>query len=162
MKRSQIKRKAPDPQAQLKEVLREAKKSFGGKRLDGPIEYGTLQTKTWNTRKRNKYGAIKTYCEDIRHDSKLEAGHAKELRLAQKAGLIRDLEFQKDFVLTVNGKQICIYIVDFYYFHIGDNRWVGADSKGKETAVFKLKFKLTKAIYPAIDWVLFKKKWIEL
>lgn len=164
MKRSQIKRKAPDPQAQLKEALRESKKLF--KNYD-PKEWTKHFNKTnpifgRGRLKRNKYGAVKTQCHDILHDSKLEAGHAKELRLAQKAGLISKLLFQHELSLIVEERLICIYIADFCYFHEGTKKYTIADSKGKETAVFRLKWKLAQATHPNFDFVMFKKPWIEL
>lgn len=143
MKRSNLKRKTlPDPQRQIREAFKEAKRA--------------------SRFRPNKYGAIKTWESGIKHDSKLEAGHARELRAAEKAGVITDLEFQKDLVLTVNGKQICTYVADFFYFVKGSDCFTVADSKGKRTAVFNLKWKLCQALYPEYQYVLFTKPWIEI
>ena len=66
----------------------------------------------------------------------------------QDAGLIRNLELQKKFVLQssfkLNGKtrQKIVYIADFYYFDIKNGKWVVVDVKGFKTEVYKIKKKL--------------------
>lgn len=99
-------------------------------------------------KRKNKYRAIKTMADNIMFDSKLEAGHYEDLKLLQSAGEISDLELQHDFVINVNGKQICIYVADFFYYDKKEKRFVISDSKGVETDVFKLKKKLVLALYP--------------
>lgn len=109
------------------------------------------------TPRRNKYGAIRTTIGGIVFDSKLESQHYQELMLQEKAGEISGLEIQKEFVISVNDCQICIYIADFFYKDEKMERWVVSDSKGVVTDVFRLKFKLMKAIFPAYIYEIRKK-----
>ncbi len=108
----------------------------------------------------NKYGAKKTWSDNVLFDSKLEAGIYEQLKMLQQAGQLGDLELQKEFVITVNGKQICIYIADFV-FKVKDTTVI-ADAKGVLTDVFKLKWKLMQAVYPEYDYRIFKKGWVKI
>lgn len=108
----------------------------------------------------NKYGAKKTWKDNILFDSKLESSIYEQLKILQQAGQISDLELQKEFTLNVNGKQICIYIADFV-FKVKD-KIVVADAKGVLTDVFKLKWKLIQALHPENDYRIFKKGWVKI
>jgi len=108
----------------------------------------------------NKYGAKKTWKDNILFDSKLESSIYEQLKILQQAGQINDLELQKEFVINVNEKQICIYIADFV-FKVKD-KTVVADAKGVLTDVFKLKWKLMAAVYPQFDYRIFKKGWVKI
>lgn len=106
----------------------------------------------------NKYGAKKTWCDSILFDSQMEANHYQELKLLERAGIISDLEIQKELVLTVNGHQICIYYADFFYKNKEFDRWTVGETKGKPTPEFRLKWKLCAALYPQYDYRLFVRK----
>lgn len=108
----------------------------------------------------NKYGAKKTWKDNILFDSKLESTVYEQLKMLQLAGEIKDLELQKEFTLNVNGKQICIYIADFV-FKVKD-KTVIADAKGVITDVFRIKWKLIQALLPDNDYKIFKKGWVKL
>ena len=109
-------------------------------------------------RPRNKYGAIKTRIGDQVFDSKLEAEHYLILLDKQRCGEIEQLDTQHELQLGVNNKLICTYVADYYYYDKAAKRWVISDAKGIETDVFKLKWKLAKALYP--EFVFEKrKKW---
>src|SRR4051812_49216783 len=95
----------------------------------------------------NKYGAIPTEVDGIRFASKREAKRYQDLKLLERAKVIRDLELQPRFKIEVGGLLICTYVADFQYRVCTDNRLVVEDSKGVETAVFKLKRKLLKAVH---------------
>lgn len=65
----------------------------------------------------------------------------------QAAKEISELELQKEFILNINGKQVGIYIADFHYFDETEKKYVISDAKGIETDVFKIKWKIMKALY---------------
>jgi predicted RNase H-like nuclease len=109
-------------------------------------------------KRRNKYGAIKTLKDGVVFDSKLEAHHYEQLKLLQAAGEIKDLDLQHELRLAFNNIVICTYIADYYYYDCKAQKWVISDAKGIETPVFKLKWKMVKALYP--EFILEKrKKW---
>jgi hypothetical protein len=96
---------------------------------------------------RHKYGARKVTVDGITFDSRGEANRYGELRLMERAGLIRDLKLQPEFTLVdaftdAEGKRwrAIRYRADFQYVEAG--RTVVEDFKGLETATFKLKRKL--------------------
>lgn len=90
--------------------------------------------------------------------SKREAERAVELALMEKAGKIRDLEFQVRYRILVNGVKICDYVADFRYWEgriveiegtegLQGLSQVVEDSKGYRTKEYKLKRKLMKAVH---------------
>lgn len=94
--------------------------------------------------RRNKFGAIATMCDGFKFPSKGEARRWLELKAMQMAGEITQLERQVVFKLTAHEVLICKYIADFTYFNrLGVK--VVEDFKGKQTDVFKLKWKLLAA-----------------
>jgi len=109
-------------------------------------------------KRKNKYGAIKTISDGVLFDSKLEAYHYDQLKLRLLAGEISDLDLQKELVLKVNNSPICTYIADYYYYDKAEKKWVVSDAKGVETAVFRIKWKLVKALFPEFIFEL-RKKW---
>ena len=100
-------------------------------------------------KKRSKYGNVKTEFQGILFHSKGEARRYQELLLQQASGLISELSLQPVFKICVNGKTICKYIGDFRYLENG--RPVIEDFKGTRTAIFNLKAKLFKALYPDLE-----------
>lgn len=111
-------------------------------------------------RRWGKYNAKKTWADNVLFDSKLEAGIYEQLKMLQQAGELSDLELQREFVINVNQKQVCIYIADFV-FKVRDKTII-ADAKGVLTDVFKLKWKLMQAVYPEYDYRIFKKGWVKI
>jgi len=85
----------------------------------------------------NKYSAKKTYSElcGRKFDSKAEARRGEELELLQKAGEIRDLQYQVKF--TLHHKPIITIKVDFVYGENGETTY--EDVKGVETREFRVK-----------------------
>lgn len=100
-------------------------------------------------RKRNKFGAIKTVVDGITFPSKLEANRYKELRLLELSGAIAKLKRQVRFDIVVNQALICYYLADFTYSE--NEKCIVDESKGKETAVWRLKKKLFQACYPHLE-----------
>ena len=111
-------------------------------------------------RKYNKYGAQKTKFMGYTFDSRWEAERWGELTAMERGGSIKDLERQVKYDIVVNGEKICKYVADFKYNQIeedGSQKEIVEDAKGVETADFKLKKKLMKAVH-GIEIKLSKKK----
>lgn len=104
-----------------------------------------------------KYGNKKVRIDGILFDSKKEATRYAELKMMEKAGLISELELQKEFELIPaqfegEGKRRkCIeravkYKADFYYFDFDSGRYVCEDVKGYKGgsayAIFTIKRKM--------------------
>ncbi len=100
---------------------------------------------TWP--RRSKYGNKKTEVDNILFDSKAEAQRYRELKLMERAGVIRDLELQPRFELVVGGQRVCTYVADFRYFDTAAGAVIVADVKGKATDVYRLKAKLMLACH---------------
>jgi hypothetical protein len=94
---------------------------------------------------RNKFGAIPTTYKGIKYHSKKEAEYAKKLDLLVKAKKIKSWERQVKLKLVVNEELICNYIMDFVTTK-PDGKKQYIEVKGYETAVWKLKWKLLKAL----------------
>lgn len=106
----------------------------------------------------SKYKAKRTEIDGIVFASKKEANRYSELRLLERAGEIRDLVLQPEFVLVDGftdrkGKKHrpIKYIGDFQYRD--DRGMVVEDTKGFRTEVYKLKKKLFMKHYPGIWFV---------
>ena len=97
---------------------------------------------------KSKYRAIKTTVDGIEFDSRKEAMRYQELKLLQKAGVIKDLSLQPNFLLQEKFKyqgetqRKIEYIADFMYWDCERNCCVVEDVKGMKTDVYKLKKKL--------------------
>ena len=90
----------------------------------------------------NKYRNKKTVLDGITFDSMKEAKRYKQLKIFERAGLIKDLKLQVPFVLidkTSYGRAIK-YVADFVYTE--DNKMVVEDVKGVRTDVYRLKKRL--------------------
>lgn len=110
----------------------------------------------------NKYHNTKVIYNGIKFDSKKECYRYKQLRLKEKAGLIRDLELQPKFLLldTIHykGKTYpkTYYKADFKYFDNEKGKYIVEDVKSPITAkdkAYRLKIKMLLAKYPDIDFV---------
>lgn len=96
---------------------------------------------------RSKFNNKKTLVDGRLFDSKAEAWHYLELKIAQTDGLIRDLECQPRYTLKVGGMKVCDYIADFRYVDVPTGETVVADVKGVKTAVYQIKKKLMRAVH---------------
>ena len=94
--------------------------------------------------KRSKYGSKITEYGGRKFHSAAEARQAAELDLMKM-----DWQAQMPVPLMVNGKHICTMVLDFLVLGPKGNYYI--EVKGHETAVYKLKLKLFKALYPEID-----------
>ena len=106
-----------------------------------------------------KYHNKKTVADGIKFDSKLEAERYAQLKILERAGVIRDLELQPSFELIPsfrkNGKtwRRTVYKADFRYILAEGDRIIIEDVKGSTaviTDVFRLKQKLFEYRYPEL------------
>ena len=104
-----------------------------------------------------KYHNKKTVLDGIKFDSKLEAERYAQLKILERAGVIRDLELQPEYELIPlfrkNGKtwRKTVYKADFRYIIAEDDKTIIEDVKGSTamiTDVFRLKQKLFEYKYP--------------
>lgn len=107
-----------------------------------------------------KYHNAKTVADGIKFDSKLEAERYAQLKILERAGVIRDLELQPSFELLPsfrkNGKtwRKTVYKADFRYILTDGDRIIIEDVKGSTaviTDVFRLKQKLFEYKYPELS-----------
>ena len=106
-----------------------------------------------------KYHNTKIQVDGIMFDSKLEAKRYGQLKLMERAGVIRDLELQPEYELIPsfrkNGKtwRRAVYKADFRYILCENDRIIIEDVKGSTaviTDVFRLKQKLFEYQYPGL------------
>ena len=107
-----------------------------------------------------KYHNKKTVIDGIKFDSKLEAERYAQLKMMERAGVIRDLELQPEYELIPsfrkNGKtwRKTTYKADFRYILVEDDITIIEDVKGSTaviTDVFRLKQKLFEYKYPELS-----------
>ena len=96
-----------------------------------------------------KYRSVKAVEDGFTFASQRERNRYLELKLLQKAGMIRNLELQPRFPMIVNGQKVCTYVGDFSYFE--NNHRVIEDSKGFRTREYITKRKLLLALNPGLD-----------
>ena len=106
-----------------------------------------------------KYHNKKTVADGIKFDSRLEAEWYAQLKILERAGVIRDLELQPEYELIPSfrkdGKtwRRTVYKADFRYILAEDDRIIIEDVKGSTaviTDVFRLKQKLFEYRYPEL------------
>lgn len=96
----------------------------------------------------SKYRNEKVYLDGIKFDSNRECQRYIELKTMLNAGLIKNLELQKTFVLqegySINGHKVrpITYKADFVYFDVKSQKVIVEDVKGMRTDVYKIKKKL--------------------
>jgi len=94
---------------------------------------------------RSKYGAVKTEVDGIKFDSKREANVYRQLKLMEKAGVIKGFERQKVYKFEGNGARIT-YRADFVITFADGHEEVW-DAKGYPNDTYPLKKKLMKIFY---------------
>lgn len=100
--------------------------------------------------RRSKYRNTPTVVDGERFDSKAEAKRWGELRMLERAGIIRDLHRQVSFELRAeNGFVVERYRCDFTYHEFLDGRWVFVveDVKGAKTEAYKRKKRWMKHVH---------------
>ena len=104
-----------------------------------------------------KYHNRKVSVDNITLDSAKEARRYTELKLLERAGKIKRLELQPEFILqpafTKGGKRYrkIAYKADFSYFDIEKGVYTVEDAKGFKTDVYKLKKKLFEYRYKELS-----------
>ena len=107
-----------------------------------------------------KYHNTKTVLDGIKFDSKLEAERYAQLKILERAGVIRDLELQPEYELIPSFKKDgktwrrTTYKADFKYILCEDDKIIIEDVKGSTaviTDVFRLKQKLFEYRYPELS-----------
>lgn len=97
---------------------------------------------------RSKYHATKTTIDGITFDSKREAKRYGELKLLERAGVIKDLQRQVRYELIpafdAGGKHYrpTSYVADFVYTDTKTGEEVVEDCKGYRTDIYRLKAKM--------------------
>ncbi len=107
---------------------------------------------SWRNLGHHKYHAKATVTAGIRFHSKAEAKRYEELVLLERAILIRDLERQPAYPISVTGPDhrpriVCVYVADFRYRAGPEGILTVEDVKGVRTPLYRLKKKLVEAIY---------------
>lgn len=118
-------------------------KDGGETQATGLARGGVLTITSVRQQRRNKFGAVVTYVDGIRFDSKREAGVYEQLRLRQAAGEIRYFLRQVPLHLPGGTK----LVVDFLVVEL-DGRIRYIDAKGRQTPVFRLKKREVEHHYP--------------
>jgi len=91
--------------------------------------------------------AVRAALGGLTFNSPAEARRYAELKSAEQAGFIHDLELQPAYPCVVNGVLVCTYRADFRY-RTKDGKEVVEDVKGNKLQVVKLKKRLVSALYP--------------
>ena len=113
-----------------------------------------------------KYHSKQTIVNGIKFPSILEADRYQQLLLLLRAGEITNLKLQVEFVInqaytdaeTGERMRSVVYVADFVYFDMRTKRTVIEDTKGIETAVFKIKWRQIKELYPQYDFRILKRR----
>ena len=106
----------------------------------------------------NKYRNKKVKVDGNTFDSQREARRYKELKLMERAGVIKDLELQPKFELipTIRTDRETLYKVSYYAdFRYTDTKTGGVvveDVKGYKTKTYILKKKMLLHKYQGIDF----------
>lgn len=109
-----------------------------------------------------KYNAQPTVVDGVRFASKSEAERDRQLQLCVRAGVVTNLKRQPRYPLTVCGVTVGTYVGDWEYIDMENSidgsreapYLVCEDRKGVLTPLFKLKWKLVKALYPDVEFRL--------
>lgn len=104
---------------------------------------------------KNKYNSKVSSYNGRNYHSALECNYAIDLDWRVKAGEIKSWENQYKIDLTLNGVHICNYFIDFKVTY-ADGHVEYHEVKGFETDVWRIKWKLSRAIYPDYIFVLIK------
>jgi hypothetical protein len=108
--------------------------------------------------KKNKFGANKAEYKSRLYDSTKERDYAIQLDWLKKTGEIAFWKPQIKIKIEINGIFICYYKVDFEVIFPGGtySEYHEVKSEGTMTDLWRLKWKLVKALYPNYKFVLIK------
>jgi hypothetical protein len=105
--------------------------------------------------KSNKYHSKVSNYNGRNYQSALECSYAIQLDWLKKAGEVKEWIPQFKIDISVNGCHICNYFIDFKVIY-SDGHEEYHEVKGFETDIWKMKWDLSKAIYPDWTFVLIK------
>lgn len=106
-----------------------------------------------------KYGNTKLDTPSGKFDSRLEYQHYLDLQMLQRAGKITRLNRQVRIKLGKSPNCKVHYVADFAYYDFEKDSWIIADTKGFETADFKLKLKwLLDSYSNFVFYLIFKRE----
>ena len=111
--------------------------------------------KTYFKQQGNKFNATKQTYNGRSYHSKKEAEYAAELDWLKKAKQIKEIIPQYKISLDVNGIHIANYFMDFKVT-TQDGIIEMHEVKGMETDLWRMKWRLAKALYPEWKFVLIK------
>ncbi len=117
-----------------------------------PIEHISLKEfnrkngSFFKTKGRNKYNAKKVTIDNKTFDSTSEGDYYAQLKLQERAGLIKGVDCQVKEELWAYGKHICDYKVDFLVYHL-DGSLEYIEHKGNPTPDWRIKWKFLEAKY---------------
>lgn len=110
----------------------------------------------YNTPKTKAEKAITCKCNSGHiHNSRDEKRYCDILLLRLKAKDIQSYKVEQKYSLDVNGVHICNHYVDFEVV-TNENKIEAHEYKGFPTAIWKLKEKLFRAVYPDIPYIVIK------
>lgn len=101
---------------------------------------------------RMKYGSVRQKRDGITFDSKREAARYEELKLMERAGAISGLRVHPVYPLQVAGIIIARLVPDFDYVEGVSSVVEDVKSEPTKTPVWRLKWRMAKALYPNADW----------
>ena len=111
--------------------------------------------KSYFKRQGNKFNAKSQTYNGRNYHSKKEADYAMELDWLKKAKQIKTITPQFKISLDINGVHIANYFMDFKV-DLPDGRIEMHEVKGFETDVWRMKWRLAKALYPEWNFILIK------
>ena len=94
--------------------------------------------------------ATSTFYDGYCYDSKKEAGYAQMLDIRIKANDIKEWSRQYPIKVSINGKWIFTYKIDFKIIHNDDSIEL-IEVKGFSTDYFRFKWKIVDAIYSGFN-----------
>lgn len=94
----------------------------------------------------NKFNAKKSLRDGKVFDSQSEGDFYEQLKLQERAGLIKGFDTQVKEELCAYGSPICNYYVDFLIYH-NDGTREFLEHKGKATDAWSIKWKMLVAKY---------------
>ena len=104
----------------------------------------------FKTYRKNKYNNVKQTYNGYSYDSKMEARHAAYLDDCIKIGTVKSWTRQHKLELYVCQTKICNYYMDFRV-EMSDGTIELHEVKGFETAIWRLKWKLTHALLDELE-----------
>lgn len=115
-------------------------------------EYRGTSEDSTAAKKPNKYRNVPTVVDGIRFDSLKEGKRYGELKLLEKAGIIRNLQADKKqirYQFVVNGQDVGRYTPDFVYVDDATNAVIAEDCKSpsSRTEAYMIRKRLMKALY---------------